>query len=149
MAHYGGKTPKAHVGYSNCCCVGALSRGRLPKNVMKRLKRKTSTTRRYVDKQGRVRYVGNKNLKLSQHLDYCAASLRASPLLVVVLSTTAILHVKSPDILEPVARSGKNAYLNTSIALRTKALPTWIWIATSSAVPALLESASRPRPTSP
>ena len=40
MAHYGSRTPKRHVGYSNCACIGSLGRGRLPKRVKKKLKKK-------------------------------------------------------------------------------------------------------------
>ena len=66
MAHYGSRTPKRHVGYSNCACIGSLDRGRLPKRVMKKLKKKTSTTRVYVNGRGQVCYCGNKNLKQTQ-----------------------------------------------------------------------------------
>ena len=66
MGKFGGPTPKPHVGYSNCYSVGKVSRGRMTKQEMAKLKEKTSTTRQYRDRAGRKRWVGTKHLKQSQ-----------------------------------------------------------------------------------
>ena len=66
MGLYGGGTPKRHVGFSNCACVGRLDLGPMRKTLMKKLKETQSTTHTYVDKRGRKRFHGTKSLKETQ-----------------------------------------------------------------------------------
>ena len=71
MGHYGATTPKQHVGYSNSPCIGSLTKGKSCRSSFARdLKRRglsqPRTSRKYVDKKGRVRYVGTGALSATQ-----------------------------------------------------------------------------------
>lgn len=62
MFHYGARTPKRHVAFSNSKCVLRLSRGKL-----RGWKRAVSgqTVKHYV-KKGKTKYVGTKHLKKTE-----------------------------------------------------------------------------------
>ena len=67
MIHHGGKTWKRTTLVSNSCEIGKFDLGTL--RLTRSTKRvKSTTTRRYIDKTGRQRYVGTPQLKKSQHL---------------------------------------------------------------------------------
>ena len=72
MKSYGSLTPKRHLGYSNCRVVEKLYLGYLTKRgqtkiFKKKGKSKVSTTRRYKDRRGRMRFSGTPYLKKSQY----------------------------------------------------------------------------------
>lgn len=68
MIHHGGSSPKRTMVVSNSRHVGKLNLGTL------KLKKggkaaKSTTTRRYIDKNGKARFVGTADLKRSQNLE--------------------------------------------------------------------------------
>ena len=72
MKRFGSPTPKRHLGYSSCRTVeklyqGYLARAGQPKHKNKKGGSKVSTTRRYKDRAGKVRYSGTSYLKKSQY----------------------------------------------------------------------------------
>lgn len=69
MASYGGLTPKRHIAWSNSPTVQVLDLGTLLKEVRERLsKHRCQSSRTYVSKSGRKRFVGTKFLKGTQML---------------------------------------------------------------------------------
>ena len=69
MLHDGGPTPKRHWAVANSKHISRLWRGKLTgwKNKSKEEREKKSTTIKYVDKAGKARYKGSKNLKKSEN----------------------------------------------------------------------------------
>ena len=68
MGRYGSATPKPHVGWSNLATIGKLYNGKVAKRTRKVMKEKASTTRTYVNSQGKRCWVGTRHLKASQSL---------------------------------------------------------------------------------
>ena len=65
MLHYGGKSPKRHVGFSNSSFVGRLWLGRLT-GWKRDPELHVHTYRRYKDSSGKQRYTGTKDLRKSE-----------------------------------------------------------------------------------
>jgi len=72
MLHYGGPTPKRHVGFSNSPHVGSLDMGRLQgwakrkRQLKNQGKEPASLVHKYIDKAGKRRYKGSSALKGSE-----------------------------------------------------------------------------------
>ena len=73
MAHYGGKTPKRHIAWSNSSKVGLLNQGRLSGFNYKSKEYQHHKTAQTTTKNGKKKFQGRKTqLKESQHLCcYC------------------------------------------------------------------------------
>ena len=70
MGAYGHPTPKRSKGFSNNPWVLKFDKGRLDRARFKDVPQEHKTTRTYVDKSGRTRYVGLPGLKKSQMLAF-------------------------------------------------------------------------------
>jgi hypothetical protein len=67
MYHYGAKTPKRHLAFSNSSAISEFSQGRL--RGWKKLK-SGAPVRHYVNSAGRKCYVGTKYLKKTGRCSY-------------------------------------------------------------------------------
>lgn len=71
MGSYGAPTPKRHIAYSNAPSVQLLDLGSLVKEVRKRLsKHNQQSSRTYVSRDGKQRFVGTRFLKRTQTLRF-------------------------------------------------------------------------------
>ena len=75
MAHYGGKTPKRHYMFANSPHISKINLGRLKgwrvkKNILKEKGQAIDLVDQYVDKSGKRRYKGNKQLRGSELLEH-------------------------------------------------------------------------------
>ena len=66
MGKYGSKTPKRHVGFSNASVIGKIDLGALTRLQMKAMKRRTATSRVYINGKGVRCWSGTKQLKQTQ-----------------------------------------------------------------------------------
>jgi hypothetical protein len=65
MVHYGSKSPKRHIAYSNNKDISRLNRGRLT-GWKSENNANTKPVRTYMDKNGKKKFVGTKHLKKTQ-----------------------------------------------------------------------------------
>ena len=65
---YDHPTPKRSKGFSNNAYVLKYDLGRLKRSKFRQIPKEHQTTKRYVDKSGKVRYTGLPGLKQSQNL---------------------------------------------------------------------------------
>ena len=72
MMHHGSKSPKHTVVVSSSKHISKLDLGSLK---VTKLKKKSTTTRRYIDHAGKRRYCGTKALKETQKLTSCKSTL--------------------------------------------------------------------------
>ena len=73
MLHYGGPSPKRHYALSNAAAVGKLWAGKLKDwaNTKKQLAAEGKSVhyvQKYIDKNGKKRWKGNKSLRSSEFL---------------------------------------------------------------------------------
>ena len=70
MRHYGSATPKRHYGYSNSQVVTRLDKGKLYEHQRPPREKRIRTADAYIDKHGKKRYKGNKNLRPTENLEH-------------------------------------------------------------------------------
>ena len=94
MGLYGSDTPKCHVGYSNCSVIGRLNLGRMTKAQMKALKKKTSSTKSYINSQGMRCWTRTKYLKRTQRHSCSSLHCRGSFYVVLTFGMSQDCFVK-------------------------------------------------------
>jgi hypothetical protein len=75
MIHYGSKSPKRHVAFSNNKAISKLYMGQLSHTDKMKASKSFKPVRKYIDKHGKKRFSGTADLRETQHLACSPCSL--------------------------------------------------------------------------